>query len=337
MSEVMQKNSRIFVAGHRGLAGSAIVRALTAQGFSQIITRSRTELDLADRSRVWDFFRHERPEYVFLAAARVGGIMANNTYPLDFILENLNIETNVIEACGCFGVSRLLFLGSSCVYPKLCDQPIKEEYLMTGPLEPTNRPYAVAKIAGIELCWASNRQLKTKYICSMPTNLYGPNDNYDLESSHVLPALLRKMHEAKSNGAREVEIWGTGTPRREFLYSDDLGQACIFLMTLQPGKLNSLFSEAEPPLVNVGTGQDLAIAELAELIADVVEFRGVLKFDPKKPDGTPRKLLDVSRMKSLGWTFTTSLRSGLQKTYRDFLELRKPQHDATRRVLSEQI
>jgi GDP-L-fucose synthase len=320
----MDKHSRIFVAGHRGLAGSAILRHLHEQGFSRVLVRSHSELDLADRSAVWDFFRQEQPEYVFLAAAKVGGIMANSLYPLDFIRDNLKIQTNVIEASQAFGISRLLFLGSSCIYPRECPQPIREEYLMTGPLEPTNRPYAIAKIAGVELCWAGNRQLRTRYMCAMPTNLYGPNDNYELETSHVLPALIRKMHEAKSAGEREVVLWGTGTPFREFLYSDDLAEACLFLMTLPEDRLTSVLSGTEPPLINIGTGQEVSISALAELVAQTVGFEGVFLFDSTKPDGTPRKLLDVSRINSLGWTFRTSLRSGIQKAYHDFLQRHDP-------------
>jgi GDP-L-fucose synthase len=268
---------------------------------------------------VQDFFASEKPEYVLLAAAKVGGIHANNTYPAEFIQQNLAIQTNVIHESWRNNVQRLLFLGSSCIYPKDCPQPIKEEYLLTGPLESTNRPYALAKIAGIEMCWSYNRQYGTKYMAAMPTNLYGLNDNYDLNNSHVLPALIRKMHEAKQRGDKEVVVWGTGTPKREFLYSDDMAEACIYLLEQPEEKLQLLFDDKQPPLVNVGCGEDLTIRELAELVRDVVGFTGELTFDASKPDGTMRKLMDVSKSKQMGWQATTSLREGIASAYRDML------------------
>jgi GDP-L-fucose synthase len=277
-------------------------------------------LDLTDQAAVARFISEERPEYVFLAAAKVGGILANNTRPAEFIHQNLAIQTNVIGAARDFGVKRLLFLGSSCIYPRDCPQPIKEEYMLTGPLESTNRPYAVAKIAGIETCWAFNRQYGTHYVAAMPTNLYGPNDNYDLQSSHVLPALLRKMHEAKAANAAQVSVWGTGSVLREFLHSDDMADACVFLMNLPNERYGSIVSsELQAPLFNVGCGEDLTIRDLAELIRDVVGFKGRLEFDASKPDGTPRKLLDVSRMKALGWQASIPLREGLAAVYREYL------------------
>lgn len=311
----MEKNSRIYIAGHRGLVGSAIRRRLDRGGYSNLLLRTRAELDLRDADAVRRFFAETRPEYVFLAAAKVGGILANNSTPADFIRENLQIQTNIIEAAHLHSATRLLFLGSSCIYPKLCPQPIREEYLLTGPLEPTNRPYALAKIAGIEMCWSYNRQYGTKYLSAMPTNLYGPGDNLDLKNSHVLPALIRKVAEAKRNGVRKLEIWGTGTPRREFLYSDDLAEACIFLMDLPNHIYDSLLSEEEPPLINIGTGEDLTIRELAELISTVLGFEGEFVFDPSRPDGTPRKLLDVSKINALGWKASTSLEKGIELTY----------------------
>jgi GDP-L-fucose synthase len=313
--------SRVYVAGHRGLAGSAIMRRLERESCAQIVTRTHAELDLTDQAAVAQFFANERPDYVFLAAAKVGGILANNTLPAEFIHENLAIQTNVLGAAHDFGVKRLLFLGSSCIYPRDCPQPIREEYMLTGPLEPTNRPYAVAKIAGIETCWAFNRQYGTHYIAAMPTNLYGPNDNYDLTSSHVLPALLRNMHEAKVAGAAEVSVWGSGSVRREFLHSDDMADACVFLINLPDRIFDSILrSDSVAPLVNVGCGEDLTIRELAELIRDVVGFEGRLTFDASKPDGTFRKLLDVSRMKKLGWQAAITLREGLTTVYRDYSE-----------------
>jgi GDP-L-fucose synthase len=311
----MQTHSRIYVAGHGGLVGSAIVRALTNAGFAQLILRTRAELDLTKADEVDRFFETELPDYVFLAAAKVGGILANNTYPAEFIRENLAIESHVIDASYRNGVDRLLFLGSSCIYPKLCPQPIKEEYLLTGPLEATNRPYALAKIAGVEMCWSYNRQYGTRFLSAMPTNIYGPGDNFHLTNSHVLPALIRKVVQAKLSGARELEVWGTGTPRREFLYSDDLAEACVFLMNLPEATFAGLLTADDPPLVNVGTGEDVTIRELAELISSVLEFEGQLVFDTTKPDGTPRKLLDVSRINALGWKARTSLAEGIRLAY----------------------
>jgi GDP-L-fucose synthase len=315
----MEPSAKIYVAGHSGLVGSALIRRLQEAGFSELISRSHKELDLTDRQAVREFFRKERPEYVFVAAAKVGGILANSRYPAEFIGQNLIVQANVIHEAYGIGVRRLLFLGSSCVYPKHAPQPIKEEYLLSGPLEPTNRPYAVAKIAGIEMCWAYNRQFGTRFLAAMPTNLFGPGDRYDLYDSHVIPALLRKTHEAKTSGAAEVVIWGSGTPRREFLYSDDAADACVFLMNLGNRELETIIAEdAIPPIVNVGWGEDVTIHELAKLIAEVVEFRGRLVFDASKPNGTPRKLLDVSRLAALGWKPRTSLREGLSKAYEDF-------------------
>jgi len=311
--------SRIYVAGHRGLVGSALVRRLETGGHRNILKRTHAELDLQDAVAVRRFFEQEKPEYVFLAAAKVGGILANNTYPAQFIAENLAIQTNVIHEAYKAGVKRLLFLGSSCIYPRDCPQPIKEEYFLTGPLEATNRPYAIAKIAGIEMCWSYNRQYGTRYLSVMPTNLYGPGDNYDLQSSHVLPALIRKMHEAKGRGDSEVVVWGTGTPRREFLYSDDMADACVMLMNLSDEAFDDLLARYHPPLINVGCGEDLTIRELAETVARVIGFEGRLRFDTGKPDGTMRKLLDVGRMGTLGWSPKVSLESGVGRSYRDFL------------------
>jgi GDP-L-fucose synthase len=311
----MNRDSRIFVAGHRGLVGSAITAYLKQKGFARILLRTRTELDLLDARAVDSFFATERPEYVFLAAAKVGGILANNTYPADFIRDNLILQTNVIEASRQTGVKRLLFLGSSCIYPRLAPQPIREEYLLTGPLEPTNRPYALAKIAGIEMCWSYNRQYATQYLAAMPTNLYGPHDNFDLRTSHVLPALMRKVVQAKAAGLDSIEVWGTGTPRRELLYSEDLAEACVFLMQLSDSSFQQLINNEHAPLINIGTGVDVTIRELAELMARELGFSGELKFDTSKPDGTPRKLLDVSRIHALGWRAKTSLPEGIRKTY----------------------
>jgi GDP-L-fucose synthase len=311
--------ARIYVAGHTGLVGSAVVRALQAAGYRNLALRQRRELDLTDQAAVAQFFADERPEYVFLAAAKVGGILANNTYPADFIEQNLAIQGNVIVWAQRTGVRRLLFLGSSCIYPRDCPQPIKEEYLLSGPLEPTNRPYAVAKIAGIEMCWAFNRQCGTRYLAVMPTNLYGEGDNYDLNTSHVLPALIRKMVDAKEQRSTKVTVWGTGTPRREFLYSDDLADACLFLMGLSDDRFDMLVRAERPPLINIGCGRDITIRELAESIADVVGFRGELVFDSSQPDGTPRKLLDVSRLTGLGWRPATSFQAGLERAYEAFL------------------
>ena len=311
----MRKDSRIYIAGHRGLVGSAIYRALERAGYTQLLTRTHAELDLTDAVAVARFFANEKPEHVILAAARVGGILANNLYPADFIRENLFIQNNVIEQSRLAGVERLLFLGSSCIYPKLCPQPIREDYLLTGELEPTNRPYALAKIAGIEMCWSYNRQYGTKYLAAMPTNLYGPEDNFDLKTSHVLPALMRKVAEAVASGRDAVEVWGTGTPRRELLYSDDLAQACMHLMELPDAQLDEFLQGDHPPLINIGTGEDVTIRALAELVSHELGFYGKLVFDATKPDGTPRKLLDVSRINALGWKATTALPDGIRKTY----------------------
>lgn len=312
---MMEKQSRIFVAGHRGLVGSAICRVLEHQGYQNLILRTHAELDLTDRKASLEFFEHERPEYVILAAAKVGGILANDTYPADFIRENLEIETSVIDAAYHSGVKRLLFLGSSCIYPKLAPQPIKEEYLLTGPLEPTNRAYALAKIAGIEMCWSYNRQYGTRYLAAMPTNLYGPGDNFDLHGSHVLPALMRKVVEAKRAGERKLTVWGTGKPRREFLFSDDLAGACVHLMTLPDNEYDALISEDYAPLINIGTGEDLTIRELAEMVARVLEFDCELIFDTSRQDGTPQKLLDVSRIHALGWKAEVGLEDGIRRTF----------------------
>jgi GDP-L-fucose synthase len=320
----MEKDSRIFVAGHRGLVGSAIRRGLEKQGYTNLLFRTHAEIDLADREAVRAFFRQEQPEYVFLAAAKVGGILANETYPADFIRENLEIETSVIDASYRVGVKRLLFLGSSCIYPKLAPQPIKEEYLLTGPLEPTNRAYALAKIAGIEMCWSYNRQYGTRYLAAMPTNLYGSEDNYDLQSSHVLPALIRKVFEAKRAGKKKLVVWGTGAPRREFLYSDDLGEACIHLLNLSESAYDGLLNGDEPPLINIGTGEDLTIRELADLVAKVLGLECELVFDASRQDGTPQKLLDVSRINALGWKAKTGLAEGIRRTY----EAARPQLEA---------
>ena len=317
--------SAIYVAGHRGLVGSAILRRLAAEPCGRIITRSHAELDLTDQSAVHRFFANEHPEYVFLAAAKVGGILANKEFPADFIHHNLAIQTNVMQAAQDTGVKRLLFLGSSSIYPRECPQPIREAYLLTGLLEPTNRPYAIAKIAGIEMCWAFNRQHGARFLAAMPTNLYGPNDSYDLAHAHVLPALMRKMHDAKAAGAAEVTVWGTGMARREFLHVDDMADACVFLMNLPEGPFDSIaHSESEPPLVNIGCGEDLTIRELAELLRGVVGFSGHLTFDASKPDGTPRKLLDVSRMQALGWTSSIPLRQGLEGVYQAYLRSLQP-------------
>jgi GDP-L-fucose synthase len=311
----VEKHSCIYVAGHSGLAGSAIRRSLEARGFDRLLLRTHAELDLTDSVAVRRFFEQARPEYVVVAAAKVGGILANNTYPADFIRENLAIQNNLIHASYLAGVDRLLFLGSSCIYPKLSPQPIKEEYLLTGPLEPTNRSYALAKIAGIEMCWSYNRQYGTRYLAAMPTNLYGPGDNFDLEKSHVLPALIRKVVEAKNSGQKQIVVWGSGTPRRELLFSEDLAEACVLLLNLPEEEYSSLLGEERPPLVNVGTGQDLTIRELAETVAAVLGFSGELVFDSTRPDGTPQKLLDVSLMHSLGWRARTSLAEGIRLSY----------------------
>ena len=304
MSPVLRE-SRILVTGHRGMVGSALVRRLQAGGYTNILTRSRTELDLLDQRAVQAFLAEEKPDYIFIAAARVGGIQANNIHRADFIYQNLMIEANLIHGAHLAGVQRLMFLGSSCIYPRDCAQPIREDALLTGPLEPTNEPYAIAKIAGIKLAESYNRQHGRQYISVMPTNLYGPNDNYDLANSHVLPALLRKAHEARQRGDAEYVVWGTGRPMREFLYVDDLADACVFLME----------QGYDGPLVNIGTGTDVTIRELAETVMQVVGFEGRIVFDDSKPDGTPRKLLDVSRLAGLGWTAKTALRDGIRLAY----------------------
>jgi GDP-L-fucose synthase len=309
--KVNKTTAKIYVAGHRGMVGSAIIRNLRGKGYANIVTRAHKELDLLDQQAVVSFIEQEKPDYIFIAAAKVGGIQANNIYRGQFIYENLVIESNLIHAAHLAGVKRLCFLGSSCIYPRDCPQPIKEEYLLTGPLEQTNEPYAIAKIAGIKLCENYNRQYGTQYVSAMPTNLYGPNDNYDLNNSHVLPALIRKAHEAKLRGDRELVVWGTGKPMREFLYVDDMADACVFLM--ESGVTDGLF--------NVGTGADVTIRELAESVMSVVGFKGEIVFDSTKPDGTPRKLLDVGRMRALGWQAGTPLREGIERAYQDFLTL----------------
>ena len=321
----MNPNAKIYIAGHRGLVGSALMRCLQARGYTNIVTRTHAELDLTDRVATEAFFAAEKPKYVFLAAAKVGGIHANNIYPGEFIFTNLAIQTNVIHAAYLSGVERLLFLGSSCIYPRDCPQPIQEEYLLTGPLESTNRPYAIAKIAGIEQCWSYNRQYGTKFLAAMPTNLYGPGDNYNLANSHVIPALIRKFHEAKERGDKEVVVWGTGTPRREFLYSDDMADACVFLMNRPDDEFNQLLWPAGSPcesvaaglapFINIGAGIDLTIRELAECVREVVSYAGAIVFDTSKPDGTPRKLLDTSRLRALGWRANLSLKDGLKQSY----------------------
>lgn len=351
----MNLDSKIYVAGHRGLVGSALMRNLRQRGYENLPTRTHAELDLTDQAAVEAFFATEKPAYVFLAAARVGGIHANNSYPAEFIRDNLAIQTNIVHTAWRHHVKRLLFLGSSCIYPKLAPQPLKEESLLTGPLEPTNRPYALAKIAGIEMCWAYNRQYQTQYLAAMPTNLYGPGDNYSLMNSHVIPALIRKFHLAKLAGERDwsaierdeathgsippdlkqqlletctlnlaarVTVWGTGTPRREFIYSEDMADACVFLMNLPDAQFQPLLGQDRndglAPLVNIGVGHDLTIRELAETVKDVVGFDGALEFDASKPDGTPRKLMDVGRLTGMGWTPSTDIREGLAAAYQDF-------------------
>jgi len=306
----VDKSSKIYIAGHRGLVGSAILKKLKEEGYTNLVYQTSKELDLRNKEAVDQFFLNEKPQYVFLAAAKVGGIVANNEYPADFIRDNLLIQTNIIDASYNNNVDKLLFLGSTCIYPKLAPQPLKEEYLLTGELESTNEPYAIAKIAGIKMCQSYNRQYGTKYISAMPTNLYGPNDNFDLQTSHVLPALLRKFHEAKENKDPYVEMWGTGTPKREFLYSDDLADACIFLMNNYVGN----------EIVNIGVGEDITIKELGEKVKAVVGYEGEIRFDKSKPDGTPRKLVDVSKINQLGWSAETTLENGLEKAYQWFLE-----------------
>jgi GDP-L-fucose synthase len=301
----MNKDAKIFVTGHRGMVGSALVRKLQSDGFTRLLLRTRSELDLLDQAAVFRLLEAEKPDYIFIAAAKVGGIQANNQLRADFIYENLAVESNLIHGAHRAGIQRLMFLGSSCIYPRDCPQPIREEYLLTGPLEPTNEPYAIAKIAGIKLCEAYNQQYGRQYVSVMPTNLYGPNDNYDLSNSHVLPALLRKAHEAKRRGDPEYVVWGSGEPRREFLYVDDLAAACVHLMNI----------DYAGPLVNIGTGMDVTIKELAQTVMDVVGFKGQIIYDRSKPDGTPRKLLDVSRARALGWQASTDLREGIARAY----------------------
>ena len=314
----MKKTDNIFIAGPRGLVGSAIIRHLEKKGYTSLLAPTHSELELMDSQAVSSYFKKNKPAYVFLAAAKVGGIMANNTYPADFIYQNLMIQNNIIHQSYVHNIKKLLFLGSSCIYPKHCPQPMKEEYLMTGPLEPTNSPYAVAKIAGIEMCWSYNRQYGTKFIPVMPTNLYGPNDNFDLDTSHVLPALIRKFHEGKQNNAESVIVWGTGYPKREFLYVDDLADACLFIIQkefLSQEHKNKL-------LFNIGSGRDISVKELAELIKEITGFKGKIIFDTSIPDGTPQKLLDISKLKTLKWCAATKLKDGIAKTYDSFQEQR---------------
>jgi len=315
----LDKDARIYIAGHTGLVGSSIYRKLTREGYSGLVARKHNELDLCRQEEVECFFDQERPDYVFLAAAKVGGIWANSTYPADFIYSNLVIQTHVIQAAWKAGVSRLLFLGSSCIYPRDCPQPMEERFLLSGPLEATNEPYALAKIAGIKMCQSYNRQHDTRFYSIMPTNLYGPNDNFDLETSHVLPALIRKFHEAKINRKESVEIWGSGTPRREFLHVDDLADACLFIMSLEDEKFRSLLTE-EFPLINIGWGKDISIFELAALIKQIVGYGGEIDFNTEKPDGAPQKLLDTSKLNTLGWTPKISLEEGIVGTYQWCLE-----------------
>lgn len=304
----MNKNAKIFVAGHNGLVGSAIVRNLKKNGYNNLITKARSKLDLLNQEAVKNFFHKEKPDYVFLAAAKVGGILANNTYPADFIYENLEVQNNVIHNAYSAGIKKLLFLGSSCIYPKFAKQPINEEYLLTGELEPTNKAYAIAKISGIIMCESYNKQYGTNFISVMPTNLYGPNDNFDLNNSHVLPALIRKFHEAKLNNKEEVFVWGTGKAKREFLHVDDLADACVFLMN----------NYNKSDIINIGTGEDISIKELAEIIKDTVDYKGKIKWDTEKPDGTPRKLLNVNRLHNLGWKHKINLEEGIKNTYEWF-------------------
>jgi GDP-L-fucose synthase len=319
MSNYIPQEAKIFVAGHRGLAGSAIVRKLRSLGYQNLVLRTRLELDLQDANAVSTFFDEQRPEFVFLAAAKVGGILANLNFPADFIAQNLRIQSNVIESAWRTKVKRLLFLGSSCIYPKLAPQPIDEDQLLAGPLEFTNRSYAIAKIAGIEMCWAFNRQYGTEFLAAMPTNLYGLGDNYDLTSSHVLPALIRKVHEAKERGERSVTVWGTGKPLREFLFSDDMADACVFLLNLPQEEFYKLICNPEvAPLVNVGSGSDLTIRELAMKVCEVIEFDGEIVFDTEKPDGTPRKLMDSSELFSYGWRPKVSMEEGIRIAYTEF-------------------
>ncbi|MDP3584447.1 MAG: GDP-L-fucose synthase [Thiobacillus sp.] len=319
----MNLESKIYIAGHRGLVGTALQRSLRDKGFENFVTRTHAELDLTSQAAVEEFFASEKPAYVFLAAAKVGGIHANNTYPAEFIRDNLAIQTNIIHAAYTNDVKRLLFLGSSCIYPRLAPQPMQEAHLLTSELEPTNRPYALAKIAGIEMCWAYNRQYKTQYLAVMPTNLYGPGDNYHPENSHVIPALIRRFHEAKLANAPSVTVWGTGTPKREFMYSEDMADACVYLMNLPDEKFVPLLGQDRndglPPLMNIGVGHDLTIRELAEAVAATVGYQGTLEFDSTKPDGTPRKLMNVDRLNAMGWKAKTDMRTGLATAYQDFL------------------
>lgn len=320
-SQILTKSARIFIAGHRGLVGSALVRCLTAAGYDNLLLRTRAELDLSDPVAVACFFQEFQPEFVILAAAKVGGIIANSTYKADFLEQNLAIQLNVIRSARANNVKRLLFLGSSCIYPKLAPQPLKEEYLLTGPLEPTNDAYAIAKIAGIIQCRSSNMQYGTRYLAAMPTNLYGPNDNFDLQNSHVLPAMLRKFHEAKLSGAAAVTIWGTGSPLREFLHVDDLAAACLHLLQLDEAAYTELLQDPTvPALINVGSGEEISIADLARLVQAVVGFTGELLFDRAKPDGTPRKVMDVSRMERFGWRHRIQLADGIRTTYQWYLQ-----------------
>ncbi len=322
----MEKNSKIYVAGHRGLVGSALVRNLRAAGYTNLLLRTHAELDLTNQAATTAFFEAEKPDYVFLAAAKVGGIVANNTYPAEFIRDNLLIQSNIIHSAYVNQVKRLLFLGSSCIYPKLAPQPMREEHLLTGPLEPTNRPYALAKIAGVEMCWSYNRQYGTKYLAAMPTNLYGPGDNYHPENSHVIPALIRKFHEAKVSGAPTVTVWGSGTPKREFMYSEDMAAACVHVMNLPDaeytkllGSDESVTGKFEPPLINIGVGKDVTIKELAETVRAVVGYSGQIVLDATKPDGTPRKLMDIGCLSQSGFLPSTSLKAGLSLAYANFI------------------
>jgi GDP-L-fucose synthase len=316
----MSAGAKIYVAGHRGLAGSALVRRLRAQGHENLLLRSHAELDLTDSVAVAKFFAAERPQHVLMAAAKVGGILANDTQPAEFIYQNLAIQTNVLHEAWRNGVERLIFLGSSCIYPRDCPQPMKEEYLLTGPLEPTNRAYAMAKIAGVEMCWSYNRQYGTRFLAVMPTNMYGPGDNYDLGSSHVLPALIRKAHEAKLRGDAQMQVWGSGRPMREFLYSEDMADACAYLLGLPEERFAQLVAPAALPLVNIGAGKEISIGELARLVAEVVGFEGRVVFDSSKPDGMPRKLLDSGRLDAIGWRARTGLREGVERVYRLYKE-----------------
>lgn len=318
MSESLRRDTRIFIAGHKGLVGSALTRVFSRNGFTHLILKGREHYDLEDRDQVKRLFEIERPDVVIDAAAKVGGIWANQNYPYDFVARNLKIQLNLIDEAHRFGVERLLFLGSSCIYPKMAPQPIREDSILTGPLEPSNRPYALAKIAGIELCWSLNRQFGRRYFCVMPTNLYGVEDNFDLRTSHVLPALIRKFHDAKRSDSDHVVVWGSGTPRREFLFSDDLAEGILFLLQTSPEKLNFLYSENSAPLINIGYGSDITIRELAEIVKKVVGYTGEIRTDESHPDGTPRKLMDSTRMGTLGWRPKVSLEEGVRLVYRAF-------------------